>query len=347
MPGLNALDVAIGLIFMFLTLSLVVTAAQEMVASLFKSRGRMLWKGIKNLVDDDQIARDLYSHPLVRSLASKRGLPSYIPSRTFTLALLDTLQPGSLQNQSLLQQRLASPNTPLNRALAILLSESSNDFEQFKRNVEVWFNHSMERVSGWYKRQAQWIALLLAVVVTVAVNADSAHVASTLWRDPAIRASLVSAAERAIQHPEDYRVQGFEPIDSSGPAPPPCRQPEEENVDMVEQQFTKRIAAIKELGLPLGWEKEWLPNSEGQKPKLSAVFGSHWLGWLLTAFAVSLGAPFWFDTLNRFMAIRSAGKAPEEKPRRPKVVQQPINPGEKPIATEPPKSSGTTPEGRA
>jgi hypothetical protein len=25
-----------------------------------------------------------------------------------------------------------------------------------------------------------------------------------------------------------------------------------------------------------------------------------------------LGAPFWFDVLNRFVSIRSAGKAPEE-----------------------------------
>ena len=39
---------------------------------------------------------------------------------------------------------------------------------------------------------------------------------------------------------------------------------------------------------------------------------THWLGWLLTSIAVSLGAPFWFDTLNRFMNIRNAGRAPDE-----------------------------------
>lgn len=36
----------------------------------------------------------------------------------------------------------------------------------------------------------------------------------------------------------------------------------------------------------------------------------HSVGWTLTALAVSLGAPFWFDTLNRFMSIRSAGGVP-------------------------------------
>ena len=40
--------------------------------------------------------------------------------------------------------------------------------------------------------------------------------------------------------------------------------------------------------------------------------GSRFWGWLLTALAISLGAPFWFDLLNRFVALRNAGKKPEE-----------------------------------
>jgi hypothetical protein len=43
------------------------------------------------------------------------------------------------------------------------------------------------------------------------------------------------------------------------------------------------------------------------------LLGTHFLGWLLTIAAVSLGAPFWFDTLNRFISIRGAGKKPEEQ----------------------------------
>ena len=49
-------------------------------------------------------------------------------------------------------------------------------------------------------------------------------------------------------------------------------------------------------------------------------------GVLLTAFAASLGAPFWFDTLNRLMAVRGTGKSPEEQPKEPKVVLQPQSP---------------------
>jgi hypothetical protein len=35
-------------------------------------------------------------------------------------------------------------------------------------------------------------------------------------------------------------------------------------------------------------------------------------GWLLTGMAISLGAPFWFDLLNKFMVVRSTIK-PQEK----------------------------------
>jgi hypothetical protein len=54
----------------------------------------------------------------------------------------------------------------------------------------------------------------------------------------------------------------------------------------------------------------------------------HIIGWLLTGFAASLGAPFWFDLLNKFMNLRSAGKAPEEKPKKPKKQPKPLGPGE-------------------
>jgi len=32
----------------------------------------------------------------------------------------------------------------------------------------------------------------------------------------------------------------------------------------------------------------------------------------LTALAVSMGAPFWFDTLNKIIAVRATGKPPKE-----------------------------------
>jgi hypothetical protein len=46
---------------------------------------------------------------------------------------------------------------------------------------------------------------------------------------------------------------------------------------------------------------------------LLPVAATHTFGWLLTIIAISLGAAFWFDTLNRFVNIRGTGPAPAEK----------------------------------
>jgi hypothetical protein len=94
--------------------------------------------------------------------------------------------------------------------------------------------------------------------------------------------------------------------------------------------------------LPLGWAEgptvgadpigcgiaqAWPSTDPG---RWVAAFRQHWIGWLITVLAISLGSPFWFDLLNRFMSIRSGGKAPEERPKKPREEQPALGPGERP-----------------
>jgi hypothetical protein len=69
----------------------------------------------------------------------------------------------------------------------------------------------------------------------------------------------------------------------------------------------------------LGWHET--PKND------SASFWSIWparlLGWMLTILAISLGAPFWFDMLNKLVNIRSAGKSPDEAAKTPKKKEMP------------------------
>jgi hypothetical protein len=51
----------------------------------------------------------------------------------------------------------------------------------------------------------------------------------------------------------------------------------------------------------MGWRGAAVPRSVG-------AFLLTLLGWLLTILAISLGAPFWFDTLSRLSRLRSSGK---------------------------------------
>ena len=77
----------------------------------------------------------------------------------------------------------------------------------------------------------------------------------------------------------------------------------------------KQLEAVK---VPIGWTASQYNTLH--QPGGSLLGGWHWgpvfgalIGWWITALAASLGAPFWFDTLNRFINIRGNGRAPDEK----------------------------------
>jgi hypothetical protein len=104
MPSLRMLDVAIGMTFVFLLISLICTAIHELIEALLKKRAQDLEKGIKELLGDTTkgrggFAAKIYGHGLVQGLfrgtyATSKQLPSYIPARTFALALMDAVMPA-------------------------------------------------------------------------------------------------------------------------------------------------------------------------------------------------------------------------------------------------------------
>lgn len=344
MFGIDILDVAIGLFFGYLVLSLAVTAANEMSAAWFRRRAWMLHKGVSTLLDDAQLADKLYEHPLIKSLSSPGSVvrrvpalrrlvgrgPSYIPSRTFAMALLDVLQidPDRLQG--------TEDRHSTERVLALLWKDAGKDPERFGKNIETWFNDSMERVSGWYKRRTQMLLLIWAAVVTIGTNADTLVIAKTLWRDPALRQALV---ERAEGYVATQQRPGAAPVALAADADASAR-------------YNAALSDLAELQLPIGWDDP-TPPAEGETSlrlitdtavddwpgaiwepgglqRWLQAADDHSLGWLLTILAVSMGAPFWFDMLNRIMSVRTAGKAPEEAQKPPKTVPEPRDAGEKP-----------------
>jgi hypothetical protein len=163
----------------------------------------------------------------------------------------------------------------------------------------------MDRVSGWYKRRVQGTVIILGIVVAVLVNADTITIANSLSHDVSMRNALVAAA------------QEYAKPSTSSPAPNPnaeidaCKRDE----NSPECKVATDLAQISRLGLPVGWDRDdprlWPPTLLGWLPKL--------LGWLITAAAISLGAPFWFDLLNRFMVVRSTVKPREKSPEEPPV----------------------------
>ena len=163
MFGSTVVEVAIGLIFVYILLSLLCSAINELLAQIFHLRSKTLEKGIERLLTDQSIRDAFYSHPLVQSLGSKKpgagkGKPSYIPSRVFATALLDTLAPddakpagGGFSEMRKVIEDIEIPD--LKKALRALFDAAEGKLDGARKNVENWFDDTMERVSGWYKRK--------------------------------------------------------------------------------------------------------------------------------------------------------------------------------------------------
>jgi hypothetical protein len=101
-------EIAIGLIFAWLVLSLVAMYAQEWIVTQLRWRSGMLEAYIRNMLADPAMSAQFYDHPLIQALHSgKNGdhRPSYIPSSQFTLALFDILMSAGTES-SLLQQEI-------------------------------------------------------------------------------------------------------------------------------------------------------------------------------------------------------------------------------------------------
>src|SRR5688572_26252746 len=169
MSALHMLDVAIGLIVVFLLVSLVCSATAELIESVLKQRSASLFRGLKELLQDPNatgLLKQFYEHPLIAGLyrdkfdaSQPKNLPSYIPSRTFALALIDIMQPTVEGNDSKADavdtaevQRQKSSIEVVTRRL---VSVAGADIKDVITEMEGWFNSSMDRISGWYKRKVQ------------------------------------------------------------------------------------------------------------------------------------------------------------------------------------------------
>ena len=310
---LTILNVAIGIVFVYLLFSLIVSAANEVIQSALARRQKYLWDGIYELLQERtteskpgaiQPTKEFCNHPLIQSLSKgANGMPSYIPSELFATTMLDLIKTGRLHKSGSQEGDLGSlidqiENDDLRRALKALWNDAVQKEEAFKKSLENWFNKAMDRVSGWYKRYTQYWLLVLAAICAAACNVDSIHILQVLSTDPRVSQSLVDEAKRDLEahESESSATPSGTPVPASPGAP---------TLASDAKRLETEVENLQSVSLPVGWggsQPEYF-----QKSWLMAV-----LGWLLTALAASLGAPFWFDTLNRFINVRAAGKVPDQ-----------------------------------
>ena len=243
--GSTVLEAAIGAASVYLLLAVFCSAVNEWIAHALDVRAGNLRASLaallanQSLPDGSDFLQAFCQHPVIS------GVSSYLPPRAFSAALIDLATAhvqGTVAFRDLEEGLCNLPEGPVRRALLALIQNAQGDLLTAEANLEHWFNDAMDRASLWYKRRAQIWTLALAVIVTLATNADTLQILHRFWLDPGLRTAAPSSL--------------------------------------------------------LGWTSQSLPK--GPLDWLSRI-----MGWALTATAVSLGAPFWFDVLNRTTRLRN------------------------------------------
>jgi len=276
MFGSQVLETATGLIFVFLSVSLITTALQELIASLTKLRALTLRSGLKSMLADGKQGLGLYEkiigHPAV---APTGPLPSYVSAQQFSSAVLDTLGGAALMPSAITSLRIAvqnMPDSPLKPVLISMFREGETDMSKFEGRLQQWFDQSMDRVSGSYKRISQILSLAIGAALAFLFQINTIGILGLLWSEEPLRKATNSAVSAYLASP-----------------------------DTGSQSLQKVSDAMSLFGLRPIWESH-------------PAFDATWfIGCALTAVAVSFGAPFWFDLLQRFVNLRGTGPAPDTK----------------------------------
>ena len=354
----ETLEVAIGMVFLFLLMSLICTAIKEWIEALLKWRAMDLERAMRNLLADPDgtTTQALYTHPIIYSLfqgtynaaqlrsswltmgtgadkhmrlSARRNLPSYIPTAHFATAFIDLVARGSTTpgagataaaspaplTIALLRQQAALLPEHLGRTVIAGIDYANGDIAKVRKAVEQWFDGAMDRASGWYKRRTQALLFIVGLLTAIVLNVDALHILHRLTSDKTFRDVVV------------HRAAAAKAAASASPG---------DELETI--QFAR--GELEAITMPIGWESPSVDNdtfplwptqfcsakvatggavSEQCRFPRGKVYSvvRVAIGWLITALAIMLGAPFWFDVLNRIMIIRSTVKPHEKSPEEP------------------------------
>ena len=291
----SMLDVAIGVIFGFLVVSLAASTVLEAISSALKWRSSDLRQGVQQLVGDPSftgLALLLYQHAAINprgippTSQKDTNAPAYIPSQQFATALMDILKlsgagPGiDAALQAAITDGPLKGNPRLQTLLTGIVQRSQGDLKQIETALGAWFDSGMDRLSGAYKRKTQLVAFLVALGLCALLNVDAIHIAHVLWEQPNL-------------------------ADSLNIPPAVNAKPSAADTTATDDAAAQRAIAEMDLHLPVGWTA---PPATQPMDWFTRV-----LGWFITATATLFGAPFWFDMLQSVVRLKGTGPSPMEK----------------------------------
>ncbi|NYE60579.1 hypothetical protein FHW58_001731 [Duganella sp. 1224] len=314
------LDVAVGLSYTFMAVALLCSATREAIASLFQTRAKVLLDGVLTLLHESaakprlrgiwpsilrllrlrggfgleklgaqSLTAEVMRHPLITGMAQEGRMPSYIPSAIFARAFVATLTARYGKGQTAVALLNHIGNEGLTKTLLAIMGEGPDDVAALENAVRIWYDTVMDRISGWYKRRSQCVLFLVGLTYAVVMNIDALNLSQRLWDDATLTAQLVRKAE-----------------DAKLPAPPTVPADAASGVAQARQAQAQAQDLQK---LPIGWPSSRFEGVKDAGPFVKALLFAL-IGWIATAFAASLGAPFWFEGIGWLLALRGTGAKP-------------------------------------
>ena len=273
----TVMEVGVGLDLVYYVLSLIASTITSWIAKTVELDAQKLEENLADLLRDPEMLDSIMLHPWVRILRPKH-LPlvgkvvekrvDWIPPETFSKVLADILAPGEDKKGTVEDLRKAVndlPAGPLKSHLWGMVNTGVERVEEFRANVEGWFNDAMRSASQIYAQHTKRIILVLSLILTLALNVDTVAIATTLWDAPTTRAIAASTADEILA---------------------------EENIEPELKDIPDLVDSLEGIGIPLFWSKETLPeNTEEVGLKILGLF----ISWI----AIAKGSPFWYDVLKR------------------------------------------------
>ncbi len=340
------LEILIGLGTLFLVFSVVASAIAEAFSAKGNWRGKLLKYAISHLLHEsknydegvlkpgvyggDLLTEKFFKHSSIKVLHNEGRLPSWIPPETFSNIVIEEVARQSLKAnfqsgaspavlvkafgdavgnfgaEAVSEDGLVKASREAHQELLDELSriyqkaqerpiDRNSDWAQqrlanLRAEISSWYDNTMDRLKGWYKRRLQKWLLVIGAVMALFVNVDVIQITKSLYGNAALRDSISQNAEGVI----DILREEVNATNQS------------ESEIVKAEKAGEVLDQIGDLNLPIGWREASFPWGVGDWDIFWWILAKI-LGLGIAAYGISMGAPFWFDILNKLVNLRAAG----------------------------------------
>lgn len=312
----TVLDLVILLSFTYFIGSLLISSLQEMIATGLNMRAKELETALNTLLFDSDwpsfLKDKVLKSPFIEVLRKEADkFPSYIPAENFARAVMQQI--GGSDIKAITLALAASPSpvpAGLKTVLDDFLRDAEGDVKVFQQQLETLYNTSMDRVTGWYKRNVRKIIFWLSFVVAILLNIDTIKIVNDSLKQPAV---LKANVDQIASTMNDIQKEGSKVSIDTG-----ANRTSKDTLSADVKQLTTLTSQLKDAGLKIGYSglkdfgTEWWGGDSCWLSSVGNVF-IKLLGVFITVCAFQLGSGYWFGILTKAVNIRGTGKKPGEK----------------------------------